>query len=93
VRFEPMKPTSKPPGTKRLKVKYDTVLSTFAFNFKLRRYIEAERISVDHVARDTSAVAGRGLHSFQFQPNLSSFVHYTAQHNSSICPGVAQVEL
>ena len=34
-----MKPKLKPPGTKRLKLKCDILLSTFAFNFDLRRYM------------------------------------------------------
>jgi len=38
VQVDPVKPTSKPPGTKRLKLKHDEVLSNFAFNFNLRRY-------------------------------------------------------
>ena len=33
-----MKTKSKAPGTKRLKLKYDILLSRFAFNFNLRRY-------------------------------------------------------
>jgi hypothetical protein len=33
-----MKHKSKPPVTKRLKVKYDEPLSSFAFKFNLRRY-------------------------------------------------------
>jgi hypothetical protein len=37
-----MRPELTPPGTKRLKAKYDEPLSTFAFNFNLRRYILAE---------------------------------------------------
>ena len=41
VQVEPMKPILKPPGTKRLKLKYDKLLSILlqvAFNFKLRHY-------------------------------------------------------
>jgi hypothetical protein len=38
VQVDPMKPKLKP-GTKRLKLKCDIMLSTFAFNFNLRRYI------------------------------------------------------
>jgi hypothetical protein len=34
-----MKPNLKPPGTKRLKVTCDIMLSTSAFKFNLRRYI------------------------------------------------------
>jgi len=33
-----MKPMSKPPGTKRLKLHYDDPPSNFAFKFNLRRY-------------------------------------------------------
>ena len=33
-----MKPMLKAPGTKRLKLTYDELLSSFAFNFNLRRY-------------------------------------------------------
>ena len=38
-------------------------------------------------------VLGRGLHSFPFQLNLSSSVHRMTQLKSSLCPGIAQVEL
>jgi hypothetical protein len=37
---EPIKPTLKPPATKRLKLKYDELLSSFPFNGNLRRYVE-----------------------------------------------------
>jgi len=36
-----MKPKLKPPGTKRLKLKYDELHSSFAFKFNLRRYSTA----------------------------------------------------
>ena len=35
----PVKPTLKAPGIKRLKLRYDELLSNFASNFNLRRYI------------------------------------------------------
>jgi hypothetical protein len=35
---EPMKPVLKAPGTKRSKLKHDEPLSSFSFNFNLRRY-------------------------------------------------------
>jgi hypothetical protein len=38
VQLAPIKPTLKAPGTKRLKLKCDVLLSTAAFNFSLRRY-------------------------------------------------------
>jgi hypothetical protein len=38
-RLTPMKPALKAPGTKRLKLYYDYLLASFAFNFNLCRYI------------------------------------------------------
>jgi hypothetical protein len=35
---DPIKPTLKAPGTKRLNLLYDKPLSNFAFKFNLRRY-------------------------------------------------------
>ena len=40
-RFDPIEPTLKPPGTKRLKVNCDILLSISAFKFNLRRYSKA----------------------------------------------------
>ena len=39
VQVDPIKPTLKPPGTKRLKLKCDILGLTSAFKFKSRRYI------------------------------------------------------
>jgi len=41
VQLNPIKPMLKPPGTKHLRLEYDGLLSSFAFKFDLRRYIEA----------------------------------------------------
>ena len=38
MQVDPIKPKLKPPGTKRLKLKCDILLSTSAFKFRLRRY-------------------------------------------------------
>jgi len=38
VQVDPIKPTLEAPGIKRLKLKLDILLSTFAFKFNLRRY-------------------------------------------------------
>ena len=38
VQVDPMKPKLKPPGTNRLKLKCDILLSTSAFKVNLRRY-------------------------------------------------------
>ena len=41
VQVDPLKPMLKPPGTKRLKLNYDILLSTSAFKFNLRCYTMA----------------------------------------------------
>jgi len=41
VRVLPIKPRLKAPGTKRLKMKHDRLLSNLAFNFNWRRYTRA----------------------------------------------------
>jgi len=38
VQVDPFKPKLKPPGTNRLKLKCDVLLSTSTFSFTLRRY-------------------------------------------------------
>jgi len=40
VQVHSMKPKLKPPETTCLKLKWDIVLSTFAFKFNMRRYTE-----------------------------------------------------
>jgi len=70
VQVEQMKPVLKVPGTssKRVKPKYDKLLSNVAFKVNLRRYKTAKY-------GDEEDIEGRGLHSFTFQLNLSSFCH------------------
>jgi hypothetical protein len=43
VQIDPIKRTLKAPGTERLKLTYDKVLSSFAFEFNMRRYTTASR--------------------------------------------------
>jgi len=38
LQVDPIKPPLKPPGTKRLILKYDELVSSYAFNVSLRRY-------------------------------------------------------
>jgi hypothetical protein len=51
VQVDPVKPTLKAPGTKRLKLCYATLLSSFAFNFDLRRYNLVATITSDGLLR------------------------------------------
>ena len=50
MQVDPIKPVLKAPGTTRLKLKYGKLLSSFAFKFNLRRYIEGEKGLVIRVA-------------------------------------------
>jgi hypothetical protein len=78
VQNDPIKSTLTAPGTKRLRLKYDGQLSSFAFNSNSRRYItETEYQNMDHAQE-----LGRGLHSSTFQLNLIRFGH------TSPCPPV-----
>ena len=38
MQIDPIIPTLKAPGSNRLKLKYDQLVSSFAFKFNLRRY-------------------------------------------------------
>ena len=42
MQVDPIKATLKAPGSKRLKLKHDNLLSHFAFRFNLRRYTKAK---------------------------------------------------
>jgi len=66
-----MKPKLKPPGTKRLKLKCDIPLSTFALNFNLCREITVDLWSLGVILYEL--FVGRGLHSSTFQLILSAF--------------------
>jgi hypothetical protein len=46
-----MKPKLKAPRSKRLKLKYDDLLSNFAFKFNLRRYNKMEEVAACMVGR------------------------------------------
>ena len=61
MQADPIKPTLKAPGTKRLKLQHDELLSNFAFKINLRRYnvadIAADAVSVAPAGR--SVLVGR----------------------------------
>jgi len=82
VQIDPVKAMLKPPGTKHSKLKYDILLSTFAFRFHLRRHTPGLQIQTDaanHEWRDVPPVpgafvcnlGGMGAHSSISQLNLS----------------------
>ena len=57
MQVEPIKPVLNPPGTKRLKLEHEKLLSNFAFNSNLRRYNEVpgSPFSMDVISGDISA--------------------------------------
>jgi hypothetical protein len=57
VQVEPIKPTLKAPGTVRLSLQYDELLSSFPFKVNLRRYTLASAATMH--AQLESAVAAR----------------------------------
>ena len=84
VQVDPIKPKLKPPGTKRLKLNCNKLLSASAFKFNLRRYsMEFVQLLLARGADpNVTMKGGRGLHLFPFQLNLSSSVHRITQSNS-----------
>jgi len=59
VQVVPIKPTLKAPGTKRLKLKCDRLLSTLAFKFNLRRYTSARTACTPSTASHVSTRSPR----------------------------------
>ena len=53
MQVHPIEPTLKTPGTERLKLENEQLLSNFAFNFNLRRFTED-----DYDDEDDAAAAG-----------------------------------
>ena len=98
MQADPIKPTLKAPGTKRLKLVYDGLLSSFAFKFKLRRYTVALAMHPNpdhnhvHAADVVQRTAG-GLHSFPFQLNLSTLGTQSWGKLGHVADETAQVEL
>jgi len=62
VQVEPIKSKLNAPGTKRLKLKYDIMLSSFAFSFNLRRYTATGAAAAAAAGswRAAAAAAARG---------------------------------
>jgi len=61
VQVDPIKPTLKAPGSKRLKIKRDKLVSRFAFNFNMRRYTEALERTARHFQNALNDLIETGL--------------------------------
>jgi hypothetical protein len=81
VQFEPIKPVLKAPGTKRLILKWDKLLSNVAFTVNLRRYKQC--VFVRSAARRTALPAeftdGLCFNVEQGKGQGLTFVHVRAQ--------------
>ena len=74
MQVDPLESNLKPPGTKRLKVRCDLLLSISGFKFNLRRYTEVAALNAKLAEQHESVAArGRGLHSSTFQLNLTVY--------------------
>ena len=70
MQVDPIKPTLKASGTRRLKPKYDEPLSNVASRFNLRRYNEAEMAAAEW--QRTRTYLGRASHySHESPPHLN----------------------
>jgi len=82
VQLDPIKPTLKAPGAKRLKLQCNEALSNCAFNFNLRRYTQAYcacGYTRDVFGQPVPMTEGRGFLSSTFLLNLSCIGHPVTQ--------------
>jgi hypothetical protein len=97
VQVDPIKPTLKAPGTKRLKLKCHKLLSSFAFKFNLRRYSLDNRLVslLDYVFNmlapgcGSILLVGRGTAAgctglFTSQPGSRDFSYLILVHPPSL---------
>ena len=79
MQVDPIKPTLKAPGTKRLKLKNDVPLSNFAFKFNLRRYNKRDNARLpqhNHAwgngSTPQSTMHGRAVQADPIKPTLKA---------------------
>jgi len=90
VQVDPIKPTWKAPGSKRLKLEHEKQLSNFAFNFNSRRYTVATAAAADATAANTAGplasvdatdadvVRGRAVQVGSIKPRVESAYGFSA---------------
>ena len=74
MQVEPIQFMLTAPGTERLKLKYDIVLSNFAFNFNLRRYVTVKSATMASVFTYMSAEVDDG------EPSVTAVVKMDAPY-------------
>jgi hypothetical protein len=68
-----MKPTLKAPGTKLLKLQCQKLVSSFGFNFNLRRYIQAKVAKLRGVVANHPPTSTQGATPVPCSAQLESF--------------------
>ena len=61
MQVDPIKPKLKPPGTERLKLDHEELLSNFGFKFNLRRYTTVRtdmEAALNHIVPEAGAYIG-----------------------------------
>ena len=88
MQVDPVKPTLKPPGTKRLKLNCDVLLSTSAFKLNLRRYAEAHVLLAALLCEFEMAPVevGPGGICFFFYPNSLCLIPQSHPVMLALCP-------
>jgi len=75
VQVDPIKPTLKAPGTKRLTQKCDESLSNFAFNFNLRRYTSGNEPVFAFKAQNVGDMTIKGITVTDFRISANVYIH------------------
>jgi len=75
VQVKPIKPTSKPPGIKRLKLNCDSSLSNYAFKFSMRhytmeKYFDSKGALIPGAGPKLAAALGRAVQVDPIRPAL-----------------------
>jgi hypothetical protein len=86
VQVDPIKPKLKPPGTERLKLKCDTLLSNCAFIFNLRRYNAATKKADELLAHTYNHIHGQGWMLNAPFPDCSLIVYRCTRTRSPYPP-------
>ena len=73
MQVDPIKLTVKAPGNKRLKLKYDEVLSNSAFKLNLRRYIAVTSFGSGNIDTAIVTTSGQGLTLVPISAQLELF--------------------
>ena len=76
-------PTLKAPGIKLLKLKYDKLLSNFAFNFNWRRHVK-DWDSFRRHGKPSAEVAGLSRYTLNHKPKSWTLNHKPAMSSNAL---------